>query len=67
MVEERGLVEGDAAAHGARGEEALRLLVVTAGHRQAVGLIDPDGDLCQSAGGEGRQRRFWLLFPVTRR
>lgn len=47
MVEERGLVEGDAAAGGASGEEALRLLVVRAGHGQAFRLVHPDGDFCR--------------------
>lgn len=32
MIEERSLIEGDTTAHGARGEEALSLLVVRAGH-----------------------------------
>lgn len=36
MIEERCLIEGDTAACGARGEEALSLLVVRAGHRQAL-------------------------------
>lgn len=32
MVEQRSLIERDTAACGARGQEALRLLVVRAGH-----------------------------------
>lgn len=53
MVEERGLVEGDAAAGGARGEEALRLLVVRTGHGQAFRLVHPDGDFCREETGDG--------------
>lgn len=45
MIKERRLVEGDAAAGGARGQEALRLLVMRADHGQAVGLVHLDGDL----------------------
>lgn len=44
MIEECSLIEGDTAAGGARGEEALCLLIVRAGHWQAVCLIHPDGD-----------------------
>lgn len=47
MVEERRLVEGDAAAGGAGGEEALGLLVVRTGHGQAFRLVHPDGDFCR--------------------
>lgn len=47
MVEERRLVEGDAAAGGARGEEALRLLVVGTGHGQTFRLVHPDGNFCR--------------------
>jgi len=61
VIEERGLVEGDAAAHGARGEEALRLLVVGAGHRQAVGLVHPDGDFYRRP--ERRKSDRLLLQP----
>lgn len=60
VVEERGLVEGDAAAGGARGEEALRLLVVRAGHGQALRLVHPDGDFCGE--GSGRRRLIFLFF-----
>lgn len=48
MIEEGSLIEGDTTAGGARGEEALSLLVVRAGHRQALWLIHPDGDFYQS-------------------
>ena len=44
VIEEGSLIEGDTTAGGARGEEALSLLVVRAGHRQALWLIHPDGD-----------------------
>lgn len=47
MIEERSLIEGDTPAHGARREEALSLLVVRAGHWQALWLIHPDGDFYQ--------------------
>lgn len=63
VVEERRLVEGDpAAALGARGQEALRLHVhVGAGGRQAVWLVDPDGDLCWGRVGciEGEVKVWW--------
>lgn len=47
MIEERSLIEGDTTTCGARGEEALSLLVVRAGHWQALWLIHPDGDFYQ--------------------
>lgn len=47
VIKKRSLVEGDTAAGGTRREEALSLLVMRAGHRQALWLIHPDGDFYQ--------------------